>query len=315
MQAVFFENWERENPLLDDTHYQTLGVDPSAPQSLIGPTFRRKSLTVHPDSVQRQAELFVPQTTADRARVVRELEKLLAPAMKERFESLRAAYEVLNDPELRAAYDAEQARPSMPTFEASASAGTDFDAQLNEFLRSGRNGTFYFSTQSHPSHHHPQRPQRPQQQRPQQQRPQQQRPPQQGQSPQHPHHRQQREAAQRAEAAAQRQREAAQRAEAAAQRQREAVQRAEAAAQRQREAAAQRQREAAARREQQQREAAANRELQQREAAANRELQQREVAARCAEAVEVATKRQTVIMATCIFCTALFTFAMNWMLR
>ncbi|KAJ3181476.1 DnaJ sub C member 24 [Geranomyces variabilis] len=82
------------------THYEALQVQPSASQDHIRKQYQRLVLQHHPDKApQKAAHASVSKATDT----------------SERFRSVVAAYEVLGDPELRAAYDEELAGRSAAT--------------------------------------------------------------------------------------------------------------------------------------------------------------------------------------------------------
>ncbi|KAJ3152815.1 DnaJ sub C member 24 [Geranomyces variabilis] len=76
------------------TYYEALEVPPSASQDRIRKQYQRLVLQHHPDKAPQKAEHASISKTRDTA---------------ERFRSVVAAYEVLGDPDLRAAYDEELA--------------------------------------------------------------------------------------------------------------------------------------------------------------------------------------------------------------
>jgi len=83
-------------------YYQTLGVEPTAGEAELKTAYRRLARKYHPD-VSKE------------------------PGAEERFKAISEAYEVLRDPEKRAAYDQLRARGYRPGEEfcsvAAASAG------------------------------------------------------------------------------------------------------------------------------------------------------------------------------------------------
>jgi hypothetical protein len=82
---------EKEQVDAAQTHYQVLGIDPSASQEDIRRAYREKLKRLHPDTVAAWAKDEVPQEVKD--------------FLNDSVKRLNLAYQMLSDPEMRKEYD------------------------------------------------------------------------------------------------------------------------------------------------------------------------------------------------------------------